>query len=197
MHKVLSLALAIASPFFFWGGAIAVAGPAWSQDNPPAAAVTPDAQATSATAPAPVLPPPATPTKTVALTPEPIDLPVLTSPKGINDPITTDDLIIQSFPAKKVRDDMIRDSHQIIGMAAKRPLPAGEPLRLIDLMKEQLVRRGDDISLTYHTGALEILATGRALESGALHDSIKVTNTGSNRTVDAEVTGPKQAEIKE
>jgi len=171
MHRILVLALAAASIL----GAAAV----WAQDNPPA--------------PAPVQTavPPVDPAK------ESTDLPVLISPKNINDPITADDLTIQSFPVKKVHGDMIRDSNQIVGFAAKRPLQAGQPMRFIDLMKEQLVKHGDDVTLLYHTGALEITASGRALESGALNDSIKVTNLGSNRTVDAKVIGPKQVEIRE
>jgi len=151
----------------------------WAQDNPPA--------------PAPVQ----TAAPAVDPTKEPVDLPVLISPKNINEPITADDLTIQSFPVKKVHGDMIRDSSQIIGLAAKRPLQAGQPMRFIDLMKEQLVKHGDDVTLVYHTGALEITASGRALESGALNDSIKITNLGSNRTVDAKVIGPKQVEIRE
>jgi len=171
MHKVLVLALAAASIL----GAAAVRA-----EDVPAPAL-----------PAQVTAPAVDPTK------EPVDLPVLISPKNINEPITADDLTIQSFPIKKVHGDMIRDSSQIIGLAAKRPLQAGQPMRFIDLMKEQLVKHGDDVTLVYHTGALEITASGRALESGALNDSIKITNLGSNRTVDAKVIGPKQVEIRE
>ena len=129
--------------------------------------------------------------------PQTVDLPVLTTPKAINEAISANDIIMQSFPAKRVNGSMIRDAAQIIGMAPKHPLQAGAPINQVDLMKEQLIRRGDDVSLLYHTGSLEINASGKALENGALGDSIKITNSGSNRTVDARVTGPKQAEIKE
>ncbi len=125
------------------------------------------------------------------------ELPVLVSPKAINDVITEDDLVIQEFPVERVKGDMLRDSTQIIGFAAKRQLPAGKPLRLIDLRREQLVQRGENVSLIYRNGTLEIVANGKAMEGGALDDTIRVTNSSSNRTVDAKVTGPKQVEIRE
>jgi len=126
-----------------------------------------------------------------------IELPVLASPKSINDVITQDDLVIQEFPTDRVKGDMLRDSSQIIGYAAKRQLAAGKPLRLIDLRREQLVQRGENVSLIYRNGSLEIVANGKAMESGALDDVIRVTNMGSNRTVEAKITGPKQVEIRE
>ncbi len=126
-----------------------------------------------------------------------IELPVLTSPKAINDVITADDLVMQEFPSHRVKGDMLRDSTQIIGQAAKRQLLAGKPIRLIDLRREQLVQRGENVALIYRNGTLEITATGKAMESGALDDIIRVTNNNSNRTVDATITGPKQVEIRE
>ncbi len=124
-----------------------------------------------------------------------VELPVLIAPKNMNDVIRAEDLTIQSFPEKKVRGDMLRDSTQIIGQAAKRQLQAGQPLRLIDLHKEQLVQRGDDVALIFHDGQLEITAAGKAQESGAMGDSIHVLNQGSNHVVDARITGPKQVEV--
>lgn len=130
-------------------------------------------------------------------TPNTVELPVLTSPKAMNDVITEDDLVMQEFPSNRVKGDMLRDSTQIIGQAAKRQLSAGKPLRLIDLRREYLVKRGENVSLIYRNGALEITATGKALENGALDDVIRVTNNASNRTVDAKVAGPNQVEIRE
>lgn len=127
----------------------------------------------------------------------PVDLPVLVSAKAANETITQNDLVMQSFPAKRIRSDIIRDIVQIVGMAAKHPMQPGNPISTLDLMKEQLVKRGDGVSLLYKTGELEINASGKALENGALGDSIKITNTGSNRTVDAKVTGPRQVEVQE
>ncbi len=143
-------------------------------------------------------PPPAPPPMVVAPAPAApvmVELPVLVAPKNVNDVIRAEDLTIQNFPEKKVHGDMIKDSTQIIGQAARRQLQAGQPLRLIDLHKEQLVNRGDDVALTFHDGSLEITASGKAQESGALGDSIHILNLGSNHVVDAKVIGPKQVEV--
>lgn len=174
-----------------------------AQDAPPLSSPpssTAD-ESVPAAAPNPTPAPPTTPaaTKHVAPpTPAPVDLPVLTTPKNVNEVIDANDLIIQSFPAQRVSGgDIIHDSSQIIGLAARRPLQAGQPIRLIDLKKEELVQRGSDVSLTFRNGSLEITAMGKALENGSLGDVIKITNVGTNRTVDAKITGPNQAQVVE
>ena len=152
------------------------------------------APAALAQTPPPVQPAgPVVPAATVA--PTTIDLPVLTSPKEIHGIVQAEDITLQSFPIKRVHGDMIRDDKQIIGMAAKHQLSAGQPLHLSDLEKEQVVLRGEDVLIIYHSGALEITASGKAQEGGAMGDVIRVTNTGSNRGVDAKITGDKKVEV--
>lgn len=140
--------------------------------------------------------PPPTPPTIAAPKVSEVELPVLTAPKNVNEVIAAEDLTLQNFPEKKARGDVLRDSTQIIGQAARRPLPAGQPLRLIDLQKEQLVKRGEDVSLIFRDGSLEIIASAKAQESGGLGDSIRVMNTGSNRVVSARITGTRQVEIQ-
>ena len=124
-----------------------------------------------------------------------IELPVLVNPKAVNEVITEEDLIIKEFSTKKVRGDMIRDSQQIIGQAARRQLQAGRPLRLIDIRKEYLVQRGDRVMINFQDGALIITATGEAKESGAMGDIIRVKNAGTDREIDATVSASKTVTI--
>lgn len=130
-----------------------------------------------------------------AITATDVQIPVLSMPKAIDDIIRADDITFQPFPEKRAGGDVIRDKNQIIGMAARRNLAAGVPIRLIDLRKEQLVKRGEMVTVTFRQGALEITAAGKAIESGALNEVIKVTNLSTNRTVDGKVTGPSQVEV--
>ncbi len=141
-------------------------------------------------APAPVVA--AAPAKPV---PVMVDIPVLIEPKNINDVIRAEDLTLQPFQERRIHGDILRDSTQIVGQAARRQLQAGQPLRLLDLQKEQLIKRGDDVTLIFHNGSLDISASAKAQESGALGDSIRVLNLGSNHMVDAKITGPKQVEV--
>ncbi len=133
----------------------------------------------------------------LAKVPVQMDVPVLITPKRINDEITAEDLTIKQFPSDKVRSDILLDSNSIIGLAARRVLNVGQPLRSIDLHKAQLVQRGELVTMIYKNGDMEISASGKAQDGGALNDVIRVVNAGSNRTVTATVTGPKEVTLKE
>ena len=55
------------------------------------------------------------------------------------------------------------------------------------------VRRGETVTLTYAAPGLSLNMRARALEDGAVGDSVRFLNTSSNRTIDAVVTGPGAA----
>jgi len=58
---------------------------------------------------------------------------------------------------------------------------------------ETLIRRGDLVTLTYRTGALQLTARARATANAAEGEAIRLVNIDSDRTVEAVVTGPGQA----
>jgi hypothetical protein len=55
------------------------------------------------------------------------------------------------------------------------------------------VRRGESVSLVYQAPGLMLTMRARALEDGAVGQSIRLLNTSSNRTIDAVITGPGAA----
>jgi flagella basal body P-ring formation protein FlgA len=55
------------------------------------------------------------------------------------------------------------------------------------------VRRGEMVSLVYLSPGIELTTRARALEDGAVGQSVRLQNTTSNRTIDAIVTGPSMA----
>jgi flagella basal body P-ring formation protein FlgA len=70
------------------------------------------------------------------------------------------------------------------GMEAARRLQAGAPVRATDLIRPQLVRRGEPVTITVVDGGLRITAQGRALSNGAAGDLVRVVNLSSSRTLD-------------
>lgn len=58
---------------------------------------------------------------------------------------------------------------------------------------ENIVRRGQPVTLTYAEPGLAITVRARALSDAALGESVRLVNTSSNQTVDAVVTGPGAA----
>lgn len=78
---------------------------------------------------------------------------------------------------------------QAVGMEAARNLPAGLVVRDSDLIREQLVRRGEPVSINIRSGSLTIAATGRALGGGAKGDLVRVVSLSTNRTLDGIIEG--------
>lgn len=82
-----------------------------------------------------------------------------------------------------------------VGLAAKRPLRVGEVLRANELMRPEVVRRNESVTIVYQTPGLTLTVRGKALEAGAVGDMINVSNVQSNRTVQATVEAPGRVSI--
>jgi len=100
------------------------------------------------------------------------------------------DVLIERRPRAEVGRDIITDSEQVIGFAARVALPGGRPLRIADLMKPELVQRNETVTLVYEVPGITITVRGKAAEGGAEGDVISVLNEQSKRTVQGVVVGP-------
>lgn len=60
-------------------------------------------------------------------------------------------------------------------------------------MADAAIRRGETVTLVYAAPGMSLLMRARATEDGAVGQTITFTNTASNRTIDAVVTGPGRA----
>jgi flagellar basal body P-ring formation protein FlgA len=69
-------------------------------------------------------------------------------------------------------------------------LPAATDSRI---MADAAVRRGETVTLIYQAPGMSLSMRTRALEDGAVGQSVRLLNTASNRTIDAVVTGPGAA----
>ncbi|MEI6573279.1 MAG: flagellar basal body P-ring formation chaperone FlgA [Alphaproteobacteria bacterium] len=83
----------------------------------------------------------------------------------------------------------------LIGMALIDDLAVGTSIDPSKLTKPILVEKGSSVTLTYAAGGLRLLLRGRAMEQGALGDTISVTHPQTKRTIDALVTGQGAASV--
>ena len=60
-------------------------------------------------------------------------------------------------------------------------------------MADAAIRRGESVNLVYEAPGMSLAMRARALEDGAVGQSVRLLNTSSNRTIDAVVTGPGTA----
>lgn len=135
---------------------------------------------------------------TVAGTVRPITMvPVLTSNLRNGDIIGQADLEWVEMYNSDLQPDTFTRAEDLVGSTPRRVAQAGRPLRTIDIQAPQLVARGESVTINFAEGPLNLTAMGRAMQHGARGDVIRVVNTGSNRTIDAIVTGNREVTVKQ
>lgn len=91
--------------------------------------------------------------------------------------------------------DVIGEMRAAIGKVARRALLAGVALRGGDVQREEIVGRGEVVSILYESAGITISMRGRANEAGAMGDTIAVTNPQSKRVLHGTVTGPARVNV--
>jgi len=125
-----------------------------------------------------------------AAAPEPlVAVPVLDHAVAKGDVFGVTDFMSQEVSAAMARGvPRVKD---IVGMEALRALSAGAIVRNSDMIRPQLVRRGEPVIILLRDGGLSISAQGKALNSGAAGDMVRAVSLSTNRTLDGivEATG--------
>lgn len=117
--------------------------------------------------------------------PEDVAVAVLGHAVQKGDRIEASDFAVEQRPAGMVRGALTID--QAAGMEATRNLPAGTVVRQGDLMRPQMVRRGEPVTIRIVSGPLIITASGRALAGGSQGEAVRVVANATNRTLDGVV----------
>lgn len=118
------------------------------------------------------------------------DAPVATTRLLPENVLRADDVHIARVRASQVRTEIAKSYDQIVGMQLRRPVSAGQPLRLSDLTRPPLVQRGATIQVQLESGGLSVSGQAVAIEAGAEGERIRVQNLNSRALLTAEVIGP-------
>src|SRR5215212_8701040 len=86
------------------------------------------------------------------------------------------DMIVTRRPKAEFAAGVFTYPEQVVGLAARRSLPAGRALRSADLQKQELVARNENVTITYEVPGIVLTMRGQALESGTQGDLISVLN---------------------
>jgi flagella basal body P-ring formation protein FlgA len=122
-------------------------------------------------------------------------LPVVRNGLRNGDIISDGDIEYKTLKAAEIRDGTVLNAEDLIGSTPRRTLNPMKPVRFDELQKPRLVNRGDAVTMVYSDGGMTLTARGKALSDGAMNDVIKVSNTGSNRTVEARVSNYKEVTV--
>ena len=121
---------------------------------------------------------------------EVIEIPVLVQPLTRGQVFKSGFLETRKFPARRVNSQVVTEAVDLAGMAARRSLRPNSPIRISDVEKPRIVKKNTLVSVVYKLQALNITFRGRALEDGALGETISVLNSRSRRTIQTIVTAP-------
>lgn len=99
-----------------------------------------------------------------------------------------------------VREDRLSNGtagseEDIVGLCARRPLRPGVPIRVSDLEKQEVIAKGEAVLLVIAIPGMTLTARGRALENGAVGDTVRAVNLQGNGVVEGVATGPGRIEV--
>jgi flagella basal body P-ring formation protein FlgA len=122
-------------------------------------------------------------------------IPVVVTQDNIvrNQVITASMVAIETRPERQVRGTPLRRPEEAIGFEATRTLRIGTILGASDLRAADLIRKGENVTLTITRGALTISVDTVAMEDAKLGEQVLLQNSDSGKEIRGIVTGRHQA----
>jgi flagellar basal body P-ring formation protein FlgA len=119
-----------------------------------------------------------------------VEVPTLTRRVATGETVGHDDIQWQTLRAETIARNVILDPDKIVGMEARHPLQADQPLRAGDVRAPVIVAKGSLVTLVVQSPTMTLTSKGRAMENGAKGDSVRIQNTQSKVVVEGEVVSP-------
>ena len=110
------------------------------------------------------------------------------------DVIRSDDVV--AHPVPRPLPQALFSDRNIVGQQIKRRVQADRPLTEPDVGPRIAVLASTPVTVLWSSGSLRMEMQGRAEESGALGDEIRVLNTQSGQTIRGVVTGDGMTEVR-
>lgn len=126
---------------------------------------------------------------------ETVEAAVLTRNVERTDLLKSSDIVIERRPKLEIGGDAATRG-SALGMQMRRPMRAGQALKVADLVKPDLVQRDQGVTLIFQASGLYLTTLGKAVDNGTEGDVVNVVNLQSKRTVSGVVTGRGQVTIQ-
>ena len=125
---------------------------------------------------------------------ETVEVAVLTRDIDRADLLKSSDVSMERRPKAEVTGEAAsRD--RTVGMQLRRPMRAGTPIRVADIVKPDFVQRDQNVTVIYQVPGIYLTTRGKAIESGAEGDTVSVVNLQTKRTLTGTVTGRGQITV--
>ena len=110
------------------------------------------------------------------------------------DIIRQDDVAARPLP--RPLPEAVPADTNLIGQQVKRRIQADRPLTVRDVGPRTAVEASTPVTVLWSNGSLRMEMEGRAMESGAIGDEVRVLNTASGRTIRGTVAGDGMIEMR-
>lgn len=124
-----------------------------------------------------------------------INIPVLNRRVLRDEMIRAEDIIWLRTDSDRVQQDIVIHIEDLVGKTPKRGLREGYPIRSSDVRRPILVKKGSLVTIILQSPLMTLTSQGKATQNGSDGDVIRITNTQSNKVVQAVVTGAGVASI--
>jgi len=111
------------------------------------------------------------------------------------DTLAAEDLTWAEVPATAHLTDPLGDPDAAAGRLARRPLHAGAPAMIRDLVGAKVIHRDDIVAVVFRDDGMVLSLQGRALGDAAVGEPVQVLNLGSKKMVEAVAAGPGRAVV--
>ncbi len=118
-----------------------------------------------------------------------ISIPVLRNHAMPGDLITAEDLEWQRVAARRTGPSTISRLEDLVGRTPRRPITAGQAVRLTDVRPNYVIGKGDLVTIVLKAGSMTLTVSAEALEKGAVGDIIRVRNHQSRKVLETRVLG--------
>lgn len=126
---------------------------------------------------------------------ETVEVAVLTRDIDRVELLKSSDIALERRPKAEITGEAAsRD--RAIGMQLRRPMRAGTPIRVADIVKPDFVSRDQSVTVIYQVPGIYLTTRGKALESGAEGDTVSVLNLQTKRTLTGTVTARGQITVQ-
>lgn len=109
--------------------------------------------------------------------------------------LTADDVQLASKDITTTRGAYLTDIDQLKGKVLKRTVPEGRVVTVDLLNEEEVIKRGQRVTLMVEQSGFVVHMTGTALSNGTINERIRVENDSSRRTVEGIVRSPQMVEV--
>jgi flagella basal body P-ring formation protein FlgA len=126
---------------------------------------------------------------------ETVEVAVLTRDIDRVDLLKSSDVALERRPKAEVTGEAA-SRERTVGMQLRRPMRAGTPIRVADIVKPDFVSRDQSVTVIYQVPGVYLTTRGKAIESGAEGDTVSVINLQTKRTLTGTVTGRGQVTVQ-